>query len=242
MLQCMNLHLRDERFIEGVLRNLPLLRAATPQSIAHAVRQCRVLEARRGDAVARRGQPLPGLFVVGYGLVKLGLGGPGARERVWRIVAAGQCFGAPAALLGRAVRWEASALADAKLLVLPCGTLLELVEREPAFALALVRMLAEQASALVVELEAVSLMRSDERLASYLHSLARPAELNGGWTVRLPVSKTLVAARLGMKKETLSRLLRRLTTEGVIEVSRREIAIRDRAALERLIEAHGDNM
>jgi CRP-like cAMP-binding protein len=52
--------------------------------------------------------------------------------------------------------------------------------------------------------------------------------------VRLPVSKTLVAARLGVKKETLSRLLRQFAAEGVIEVSRREISILDREALVKL--------
>ena len=51
---------------------------------------------------------------------------------------------------------------------------------------------------------------------------------------RLPVSKTLLAARLDMKKETLSRLLRRLAADGLIKVSGREIAILDRERLERL--------
>jgi CRP-like cAMP-binding protein len=49
--------------------------------------------------------------------------------------------------------------------------------------------------------------------------------------VRLPVSKTLVAARLGITKETLSRLLRSLAERRLIEVSQREIAILDREAL-----------
>src|SRR2546430_13221511 len=42
-------------------------------------------------------------------------------------------------------------------------------------------------------------------------------------TVQLPVSKTVVAALLGMKKETLSRLLRQFTADGVIGMTRREI-------------------
>jgi hypothetical protein len=45
------------------------------------------------------------------------------------------------------------------------------------------------------------------------------------------VSKTVLAARLGMKKETLSRLLQRLARRGVIEVTRRDITILDRAGL-----------
>jgi CRP-like cAMP-binding protein len=45
------------------------------------------------------------------------------------------------------------------------------------------------------------------------------------------VSKTVVAARLGVKKETLSRLLRELADDGVIAVAQRNIAILDRARL-----------
>jgi CRP-like cAMP-binding protein len=87
-----------------------------------------------------------------------------------------------------------------------------------------------------------SLHSGGQRLASYLDALAEPIQGNGGWSVHLPVSKTVVAARLGMKKETLSRLLRRLAADGLIEVSRGEIAILDRAALTRLLPAHRDRM
>ena len=49
--------------------------------------------------------------------------------------------------------------------------------------------------------------------------------------MRLPVSKTVVAARLGLKKETLSRLFRQFADDGLIEVSRRDITILDRGRL-----------
>jgi CRP-like cAMP-binding protein len=49
--------------------------------------------------------------------------------------------------------------------------------------------------------------------------------------VRLPVSKTVVAGILGVKKETLSRLLRDLSERRLIAVSRRDITILDRAQL-----------
>jgi CRP-like cAMP-binding protein len=50
-------------------------------------------------------------------------------------------------------------------------------------------------------------------------------------TVDLPLSKTVIAARLGMKKETLSRLLHQFAADGIIDVRRREIAILDRRRL-----------
>ena len=48
---------------------------------------------------------------------------------------------------------------------------------------------------------------------------------------RLPATKTAVAARLGVKKETLSRLLHALAARSVIEVRGRDVAILDRAGL-----------
>ena len=64
--------------------------------------------------------------------------------------------------------------------------------------------------------------------------LARPVDGNGQLTARLPATKTLVASRLGMKKETLSRLLHDLASRRLITVSRREIAILDARALRAL--------
>ena len=59
----------------------------------------------------------------------------------------------------------------------------------------------------------------------------------GACVARLAMSKTLLAARLGIKKETLSRLLRELADEGIVGVSGREIAVRDREALRRIAES-----
>jgi len=85
----------------------------------------------------------------------------------------------------------------------------------------------------VAELESGRL-RSAQRLAAYLDSIAEPAAEPHLLTARLAVSKTLVAARLGIKKETLSRLLREFASDGLIEVSGRTIAIRDVGALRRM--------
>jgi len=72
------------------------------------------------------------------------------------------------------------------------------------------------------EFSAATTQRGAQRLAGYLESLQRK---NG--TVQLPVSKTVVAALLGMKKETLSRLFRQFSSDGLIGMTRREIAILD---------------
>lgn len=226
-----NLH--ELRFIEGVVGNLTLFGEAEPAQVAAVARQGWTLQARRGDVLARRGERVPGLFVVAYGLAKLALRGKEGGERVLRLVGAGQTFGEATALLGLAARYDALALADAKLVVLPPASLFTLMDREPRFGRALSRLLAERNFELLGEMEAATVQRSLQRLAGYLGSLADHAAA-GGRAVQLPVSKTVVAARLGVKKETLSRLLRQLARDRIIEVSRREISILDPAGLGRV--------
>ena len=222
--------LHEQRFIEGVIGNLRLFAAAAPLQVAALVRHSRVLPARRGDLLARRGERLPGLFIVAYGLAKLAMGGREAGERVVRLVGAGQTFGEATALLDRASRYDVLALVDTKAVVVPSHSLVALMDADPQASHAFARLLAERELEMLGEIEAATLQRGEQRLARYLTSLdARRAGI-----VELPVSKTVVAAQLGMKKETLSRLLRQLAAGGVIEVMRRQISILDGAALARI--------
>jgi CRP/FNR family transcriptional regulator len=57
----------------------------------------------------------------------------------------------------------------------------------------------------------------------------------------LPLSRTDMAEYLGLRIETISRQLRRLSAAGVIETSsRRSLTVRDLAALERIVEKQRD--
>lgn len=223
--------LRDPRLIEGVLTNLMLFAGAAPSRIAALVGHCWVVPARRGDIVTRQGERVPGLFAIAYGQVKLTLRPPGHEERVVRIASAGQVFGEAATLLGQASRYEALALADSKLVLIPLTPLLALIDSERRFARSLIRLLAERNVELLREIESATLFDGTQRLASYLVSLVPPVNGSGACTVRLPVTKTLLAARLGVKKETLSRLLRTLAERGLISMTHRDITFLDPAGL-----------
>lgn len=218
--------------MEGVVGHLGLFAGVEPEQVAALARQARVLEARRGEVLARRGEHLPGMFVVGYGLAKLTMRGRDC-ERVLRLVSAGQTFGEATTLLGQPARYDALALVDTKVVMIPAVSLVALIDAQPHFGRAFACLLAERKLELLDEVEAATLQRSAQRLAGYLVSL----DADAARRVQLPVSKTLVAARLGVKKETLSRLLRQFVRDGVIEVSRRDIEILDGPALERLASA-----
>ena len=225
---------REQQLLEVMIGKLRLFSDATPAQRAGVAAQCWTLPLARGSALVRRGEPLPGVLAVVHGSVKLRIPVKGGRERVIRIVAAGESFGESAALLGKAAPFEPVALASAKLVVIPTAAIFSLIERDPGVARAVVLVLAERHLRLVQELFTSVPRRGVQRLASYLDAVAEPVPGNGEFRARLPGTKTLVAAQLGMSKETLSRLLRSLATRAVLRVSRREIAILDRAALSAL--------
>jgi CRP-like cAMP-binding protein len=223
--------MRDQRLIEGVLAGISLFKAASPAQIAGIARHCWSLQARRGDLVAAHGVPLAGVFALAHGTVKLVLRGPAREERVLRLVSLGDTFGESTALLARPCRYDARALTECKLVVIPPASIFELIEADPRCARQVVQVLAERSLELFAEVESSSLRKGAQRLAAYLVSLVESARASGetssSCTVRLPASKTVVASRLGMKKETLSRLLRSLSDQGVIQVALRDITILD---------------
>lgn len=83
----------------------------------------------------------------------------------------------------------------------------------------------------VAEIEALSLQNGALRLANFLlretstHDTERDV-------IRLTLAKNVIAARLSLQPETLSRLLRRFKDRRLIGVNGREITVLDRAGLD----------
>jgi CRP-like cAMP-binding protein len=199
----------------------------SPVQAGALAREARTLTPRRGEVIARRGSLLPGVLFLAAGMVKLSLRGADGEERILRIVDPGQAFGETTAMLGRRCLYDATALSDARLTTVAAKVIFRLMARDTVFAKRLVMALAEHSFALLTELEAATTQRGAQRLAGYLEALSARKPANGAYSVDLPVSKTVVAARLGMKKETLSRLLHQFVADGIIQMRRREIQILD---------------
>lgn len=196
--------------------------------LAELAGQARVSSVPRNTAPVRLGEALPGLLVVLRGMLKVALPHGG---RVIALVGPGESFGEASIALGGAPRLEVVALVESTVAVLPRESLLALLRGDARLAMRFARSLANQVRSLVEALEASVSRHGAQRLAAYLDSLARPGDGGGACSVKLPASKTVIASLLGMKKETLSRLLRELSARQLIRVSGREIGILDRARL-----------
>lgn len=214
--------------LQGVIANMPMFRQLSTQHLAELARQARTQHVRRGAVVCRRGENLNCFFGVAYGLLKLSLRINGGEEKVLRLVGAGETFGEALIFKERPNPLDAVALADTMLVIYPARAVNAMIDSDPNFARSILASLSERMHNYVAEVEASALMSARQRLAAFLESLCRDGSAS---RIRLPASKTVVAARLGVTKETFSRLLREFAQAGLITVDKRDIGLLDRRRL-----------
>jgi CRP/FNR family transcriptional activator FtrB len=222
---------RDRRLLEGVITRLPAFGQLAREELDMLAGYSQLREFRRGATIAKRGEPFPGVIALVEGSAKLALRRNDGEEKVARILEPGECFGFATMLLERPCPVDVIALANCVVATIPSPPILRLMEQHAGFAKSMACTLAERVVELIGELEACVQHSSLQRLACYLDSRAEPAGEKGKWMVRLPATKSTIAARLGVKKETMSRMLRELASRGVIAVAGPEIAILDRQGL-----------
>ena len=227
---------RGTRVVEGVLARLPLFAHLQPRELTALARLARALEVRRGTCIVRRGERMPGALSFAYGSAKLSLRRGVGDERVMRFVNRGGTFGMAETLSDAPCRGDLVALADSCVVVLPQGPLLRLLDLHSHFARALAQFLCGEVIELGEEID-VCLQRSAlQRLARYLVSLMG-AQNGHAPVIRLPASKAVVAARVGITKETMSRMLRELSERKVLTVMGSELTVTDADALTALADS-----
>jgi CRP/FNR family transcriptional regulator len=81
---------------------------------------------------------------------------------------------------------------------------------------------------------------AQQRIAGFLLDLGRQQAAQGesGELFNLRMSREEIGSYLGLAVESISRVLTRFRTEGLINVSNRKIVLRDAAGLRRMTELH----
>ena len=152
------------------------------------------------------------------------------------LVGPGQSF-AEAALFGKAT-YPASAVAveNSRVWALPRRRLMELIRSDPELGLAMLASVSVWTRSLANNLELLTQRRVEERLAVYLLGRSATTDLADGDVIALAEPKNLIAAQCGTAPEVLSRTLRRLEADGVLEGDQRGVRIVDVERLRALAE------
>lgn len=219
----------------ALLERLPLFDGLGRDMLARLLEGARVESWSRGSLLFRQDEPATHFYVILIGWVKLFRSTSGGQESVVHVFTRGESFAEAAIFAGGEYPVSASIPDTSRLLAVPAEPFLRVLESDPAVARNMLAAMSRHLRQLVTRLEQVSSQPAPRRLAGFLLGLAPEAE--GPVEVRLPIDKALIAARLGMQPETLSRAFARLRREGVETVGDR-IRVSDIERLRRI--AAGD--
>ena len=186
-------------------------------------------EYRKGQFLFNEGEASRGFCVLVAGTVKIYRLGPEGRERIIPVVAAGAAF-AEAAMFMQAYPATAEALSAATVLWIEKNGFKQLLARDAKLSFKIMGALVQRLTHLRNVLTDLTLKEVPARFASYVLSLPVPGEQ----PIRINISKTTLAQMLGTTKETLSRLLARLSQQRVLTYRGNLIRIGNRARLEKI--------
>lgn len=128
---------------------------------------------------------------------------------------------------------NAEALIESSVIGFERETYLRILESSFDTCRGLFRQMVQRTRRHLDEIEALTIQNARYRLVHYLLHL-RTDETTSTSTIKLPITKQLIASQLAVRPETLSRLFRELEQEQLISVKGNRISIINREALEDL--------
>jgi len=206
-----------------------LLLSNCPDEIAEAVlARAHVHHVPRGATLFEQGDRAQSVYIVVDGWVKLYRMTVAGAEAVVGVFTRGRSFGEAAAFRNDVYPVSAEAVTDCELVQVPAAHLLDLMRSRPEVCVGILSATFAHLHALVEQVEQLKAQTGAQRVAQFLLSLA-PCE-SGACTVVLPYDKVLIAGRIGIKPESLSRAFARLKPYGV-SIRQNHAAIADMGRL-----------
>lgn len=207
-----------------LVRRTALLGGLNDDLLPTLLREASIQEAVSGEVLFMQGDPVDACFIVLDGWVKLYRLTQNGDEAVVSVFSRGQSFAEAAVFSMGRYPVAAESVTEARMLRVPRSALLHSVRENPQFAFSMLASTSAHLHQLVQQIEQLKTHTGAQRVARFLSSLCPVDE--GACTIGLPYDKALIAGRLGMKPESLSRAFARLRSIGV-RVERNAAAISD---------------
>lgn len=186
-----------------------------------------VIELDRGDLLFRCEDPAAHFYLVSDGFLKLVLCSPAGEQKVVEVLQPGHTFG-EAVMFTTRRRYPvtAEALSACTVFAFPNEVYRTLLQENTDACFRLMGDMSQRLHARLREIESLTLENATHRLIHYLAGQL-PSASNGSAIVDLHVSRQVLASRLSIKPETLSRIFRQLVESGVLQTDGKLIRIPD---------------
>jgi CRP-like cAMP-binding protein len=216
--------------IHGFLMRQPLFRELTPKQISRIAENTREKHLQSGNLLFQKGDSPRGFFIIIFGQIKLAFPSTTGNEKVVDTLGPQQGFGESVMFIDRPYPVFAEAISDTLLLHIAKDAVFELLGSDASFACRMLASMSMRLHILMREIESCSTRSGTQRVVGYLlqHCPNQgKGKCEGSIEITLPTSKQILASRLNLTPETLSRVFRDLAAAKLICVRSRRITIND---------------
>ena len=227
----------DSRFMErgspvyDSVRQHYLFAGLTDDDFDALVPRMNRVDLDKGQVLFHRGDNAGHFYFVDSGQIELSLVAPSGQKKVVEVLSHGRTF-AEAVMFMQERKYPVTseALMDTVLCEIPREPYIDLIYANPDACMRLLSDICRHLHARVREIERLTVQNAHSRLASYL--IDHVVEANDDEaTIRLELPRHVIAARLSITPETLSRLLRTMSDEGILTIEDRVIFVHSLARL-----------
>jgi CRP-like cAMP-binding protein len=185
----------------------------------------------KGEVLFHRGDAANYFYFVDAGQLELSMIAATGQKKVLEVVGPDRTFAEAVAFM-REHKYPVTceALTDSVLCQIPNPEYIQLVSSNPDACMRLLSDISRHLHARVREIERLTVQNAQSRLVSYLldHVIE---STDDEATIRLDLPRHVIASRLSITPETLSRLLRNLVDEGILTIEDRVIFVHSLARL-----------
>lgn len=196
-----------------ILQRTNLFATIGATDIRRLTRNASVVVFGRGQQIFERGDPAREFFAILSGWVKVSNLDTQGNEAILGLFTVGETFAEAAMFLGGGYPATAEVIDEATLIAFDRKQFEAELVNNADLALGMLGSLSRHLHRLTKDVEQLQLQSGDQRLASFLLNLC-PTD-SDEMAITLPYDKSLIAGRLGMKPETLSRAFAKLRGYGV---------------------------
>lgn len=209
------------------LQHCVLFSSLTAPQIETMLCKSRRADLHPGEMLFEQRQPAKEFFLLDSGQIKLTRGSSSGQEKIIELVSPGDTFGESSACSPQPLNpVTATALVYSEVLCFDAPTYMQLLHESTEACFALMELMSQRMHGMLLEVDRLTLHSATYRVLCYLLDRVSSTDLATS-TVTLDTSKTVLASRLSVTPETLSRTLTRLSREGYLSVEENSITLRD---------------
>lgn len=225
-----------DKTFQDFLRNNTLFESLREDDFKALLSNTKLRQLNADEVLFRKQQSATHFFLVVDGRIKLSLLSIEGSEKVVDIINPGMTFAEAIILNGMSgYPLNAIALSETKVLCINADTFMNILKASPETCIKVMACLSVRLHKLMIEIDRLSLHNATYRLVSYLLENVASDETEAV-EIKLSIPKHVIASRISVTPETLSRTLKQLCKDNMLEMHDRHITLLNPTKLRSLVD------